>query len=485
MAVSLRGFIALISCPAAIVCSGGFNLPLDHARSLRNQEPFPLELEYHDLTAGRERLSFIFPRSCGGEDSVQTCPQSAGWQYRDDAHQRSLSVAPLAGYEFRYLQGPVQEGDFGIQTFGGNGPVSFYLDGRMFTEIHKDAAFPSYDREPVDRQDETASGSIAYASYSRYRSNLDFDWNWGRLTLAHDAIHWGPGQFENLMFQEDAVPFDYLSFTTHLGPINIQSLYGRLMLEKNRTFDTVPDSRSVYAHRYEWNATENLLLGMSEQMILFNHEQPFAFVPLVPLFMTKGDGWERLNNGNLAIDACYRFPGMGMVYSEFLVDDLQAPTSLFDDQWGNKWAWMGGAHGVFVVAGIPAGIVFEYSRVEPWVYTHYTPGTAQAENLGYPLGNQAGPNSQSLSAKAYLRSAGGWYLSARMDCLWKGSDLGSSIDDSHPSDAFTKTFLAGQGSPEVTVTPTASWNRGWLSLQSEVRIGKVTEGFLRIQLSYR
>ena len=54
-------------------------------------------------------------------------------------------------------------------------------------------------------------------------------------------------------------------------------------------------------------------------------------LPVIPLFMIKTTQVERSNNGNLAFDASWRLPGRLRIYSEFLIDDIQSPTALFDD----------------------------------------------------------------------------------------------------------------------------------------------------------
>lgn len=432
-----------------------------------------LEGEYHRMASGSALRTFIFPRACLSDaDSSRVCGEGFRWGFQDPGRHRQLTVAPVLGYENRYAG--ALDNVFGLGTLasGFTGPLSFYLDARMFTVLRGHGSEETFDREPVDRQDEEASGSIAYESFSRYRSNLSYDWTWGRLTVSRDAAHWGPGLLNNLVFHQDAIPFDQATFTTRLGPVNVQSLYGRLKIEGDRIFNQDPHDRSLYAHRYEWNATNNLLLGISEQMIAYDRDEPFAVVPLVPLFISKGEGFERMNNANLAGDASYRLPGLGSVYSEFLIDDIVSPTSLFSHDWGNKWAWMCGLHGIGRIIGMDFGGVAEYVRIEPWVYTHYRAATAQSANMGYPLGNQLGPNAQAANLKAYVRADDKWYLSARLDLAWKGGDPGSSLSDEFREEFQRKEFLRGIGSPEVRVRSEGSWRVGPLLLRMEAGIGE-------------
>ena len=122
-----------------------------------------------------------------------------------------------------------------------------------------------------------------------------------------------------------------------------------------------------------------------------------------------------------------------------------------------------------------AGLIAEYARVEPWVYTHYVPNSAQAANLDVPLGNPFGPNSQAAIAKAYWREDGRWQVSLRSDLLWKGADSGSAVTDIHAGSGGKKEFLKGVGTPEIRIKP-AAW-LGWkgLGVYAEADLGKNPE----------
>jgi hypothetical protein len=495
-------FVAFSLAPARVRAEANPNAPLDRPYTLRNFRPFLLEEEYHRMIGAGGPRSFIFPRPCFSDlDSSRICEEPGHFRYpggvgapegaggTDSAQAlplpaKSLAVLPLGGYEYRYLGENAHSADLGLIAYGFTGPVSFYLDARIFTERHDLWDHPSYDREGLDRQDEQASGSVAYSSFARYRSNVSYDWTWGRLTAGHDAAHWGPGLFSNLVFHEDAVPYNQLTFTTHLGPLSVQTLYGQLTIGDDWETSKSTDERHLYAHRYEWNVTDNLLLGGSEQLILFDQAAPFAFVPVVPLFIAKYSEKERLNNGNMAADVSYRFPGLGSVYSEFLIDDLQSPGSLFSDYWGNKWGWLAGAHFIRDWPGIRSGAIAEYARVEPWVYTHYEANTSQSLNFDQPLGNQAGPNSQTLTAKAYARGRTGWYAALTGRVSWKGNSPGSSALDIHPDTISVKDFLEGADSPRIGIIPYAAWTRGNLEVYLEAELGTRDRLLLGAQARY-
>src|SRR6185369_11524141 len=115
------------------------NLPLDRPYTLLNPRPAALESEYHRLIAGEAPQSFIFPRPCWSElDSSGVCGSAKGWGFADSAKHRELRLSPVLGYEYRYLGSNVHASDIGMIAEGATGPLSFYLDARMFAEEYAD-----------------------------------------------------------------------------------------------------------------------------------------------------------------------------------------------------------------------------------------------------------------------------------------------------------------------------------------------------------
>jgi hypothetical protein len=366
---------------------------------------------------------------------------------------------------------------------GALGPASFLIDARIFTE--NAGGGRAYDREGEDKQDEAATGTLSFDSYARFRGNLSLDAAFGRFTVARDAVHWGPGIFGNLVFQQDAVPFNHLKYAAALGPVRIVSLYGELIVGPGYLDSLSLKERKLYAHRYELALGPRILIGMSEQIIVYGHDAPFLFTPVFPLFIAKGLMNENANNGNLAWDASWRI-GPARLYGEFLLDDMESASSLFTKDYAqNKWGLLAGAQTAKEWPGLATGLIFEYSRLEPRVYSHFEPNTSQAANLDFPLGNQLGPNSQNLTAKAYARGARGWYGSAQVSLIWKGNGPGSSLNEPAPDNPFApKGFLAGVEGPDIVFTPSLAWEGRWASLFLTADLGSRNSIIAGIRAEY-
>lgn len=385
---------------------------------------------------------------------------------------QALKILPLLGIEQRFDESrQITALDGGLVIDASKNAMVAHLDARIFSEFYQKGTPYRYDREFVELQSKEDHSNLNYVSYARYRGHFGYSSPIGFLSAGHDVLQWGPGIFHNLTFSQNAVPFHNIQYRDTLGFLEVQSVYGMLDIDGLGGFGTLDDDlqRNLYAHRYQFHFA-NTKIGVSEQLILYKKNQPFAFIPIVPLFMEKGLITERMNNGNISFDVSQSLFKKFRLYTEFFIDDLWDPSSLFGSMWKNKWAWMGGLQYASSHRGLQYGAIFEFARIEPWVYTHYEPQTAQTANAGYPLGSQAGPNSLNFTLKTYARANSKWYLGLRGDLYAKGSTRGSDIADYEPdSSRISKVFLSGSDGLHLRTSLELSrvWDNVALQLMAE------------------
>jgi hypothetical protein len=446
---------------------------LDRDKTLRSSPEMNLLREFDRQTRdSSSTMLHVFPRPCYSDlDSSEICADHEGIEWVDSARHGEIRFHPVLGLEHRIVQDKsVFAGDGGLQTSGGIGPASFYLDARIFSE-DQSGSLPSYDGEYVESQQKGNTSDFTYASYSRYRTRLSIETPVGRFSAGRDNQNWGPSPFHALVLSEASVPYNHLDWTIDLGPFTVRSLVADLAIPGPGQSVADNDSRTLFAHRYEWHALRNLTLGISDALILFNKSAPAAFIPIVPLFMQKGLWYENINNGELAFDADWKPLQNWRTYGEFLIDDMTSPSTIFDNQWKNKWAATVGTQVSLPKVGefLP-GVILEWSRVEPWVYTHYVANTSQALNQGLPLGNPLGPNSQALTLALYA-TRDSWSLGLRGDLIWKGTDTGSQATDTlHDNTVVRKSFLKDAATPTFELGPDISWTHGWVSVSLGYRV---------------
>lgn len=461
---------ALAALASISFAGPGHNLPLDRPHSQQNVEPFLIEKNHIRQIGSSRPLAFALPRPCADGGDTAACFAGGRFRHFSADGSESLVFQPMLAEEFGQSDDASWQTEAGGVVTGHKGLVSFQVDGRMFVRNGTDGDSTAPDGEPFDSQDGDVTGSIGYASYVRYRGNLALDLPFGRFVAARDALHWGPGLYSNLTFNQAAIPFHHLTFSTTVGRLSVATLYGDLQIGRARPLD---GEKSLYGRRYEWRLMRDVTLGISEQLILGGGNKPFLFVPIFPLFMAKGFLSEDDNNGNIAFDAAWRIPGRALLYSEFLIDDMESPSSLlFKNYNQNKWGWMIGGHAVAKAGGADVGAVVEYARLQPWVYSHFAGSDAQSTNLGRPLGNPDGPDSQRASAKFYGRFGGRYYAGLLLSFLWKGSGAGADAYDPYEGATYLdrNAFLDGADA-EFAVTPHVQASWGPLSAEAAADLG--------------
>lgn len=317
-----------------------------------------------------------------------------------------------------------------------------------------------------------------------YTGKVAFDYDWFHAGIAHDVIHLGPGVYNNLTFNGAANPYDMLTMGLDLGPLHVYSFYGSLRVAPWSVSNKLFDDRDVYGHRYEL-ALQNFTFGISEVTTLYDNNQPWLFVPTVPLFMEKGNYSENSNNGAIAFDVEYRLWGFLRMYSEFLLDDMESPIRLVaNDNAESKWGWMAGmqADGRLDLLGrnIGVGSIVEYARIEPYVYTHFIENTAQMAHAGKPLGNPNGPNSQVVDWSVYFSYNHHLTAVLHNKWLWKGTDYGSQLNDETKNALHTKkSFLKG-AKMQYSLTPLFIYSLDHISYQVGFRLFNEQEAYANV-----
>ena len=477
----------------------------ERTRNLRQLDYAPLLMEYHGQTVGDSRQFFTYPRR--NRDFIRDFEKENGSSLAyfvdslgsgTSAHRFAIAASPLLGLDYRggeALGDTIWPGiDGGLYLRGYVDSLDFDLDARIYAENHSALRTLSFDGEIFDVQTEAGNAGADYVSYARYRAHLAFNYAYARLCLARDVLHWGPGFYNNLSMNQFALPYNMFTFDFFFGPLRIFSAYGDLRIDdwrgiRKKLGDVDLNERSMYAHRYELSLFGgDFTLGMSEIQILYNQEKPWLFVPVVPLFMEKGNYSERVNNGALAFDMNYRLFNSVRFYGEFFLDDMESPIALYENEYSNnRWAGMLGMHAAhdFTIGKrtLKAGAIAEIARVEPYTYGHYDISYAQIANMGEPLGNPNGPNSLSVDWALYgnlpIADMHSVFFGFRNQWLWKGTDLGSDIND--PYKTVKKRFIH-DSKLHYNATPSVNYTGNFVSFTGEFTFGSDPAVYLRMMV---
>ena len=451
----------------------------DRMRNLRMLEANPFLFEYHRVTMGEGPQFFAYPkRDTTFRKNFDETEKDALFHLGDTDYRIAASI--VGGLDYRggeTLGDTIWPGiDGGLFIRGYVDSLDFSLEARMYVESHSAKRQKSWDHEVFDEQ----YGDIQYVSYSRYRGQVGFNWNRFRVSAGRDVLHWGPGFYNNLTLNQFALPYTFMTLDAVFGPLHIVSAYGDLRVGAVSWDEVNQNERNMYAHRYEL-ALGNLTLGVSELQILYNDSKPALLIPIVPLFIEKGNIAEISNNGSISVDANYRLFRFARVYSEFLLDDMESPEDLLKNELtNNRWAAMAGiqvAHD-FTLGNsrLEAGAILEYARVEQYTYTHHDSAKAQLAHLNHPIGNPNGPNSQTIDWLLYSRMHN-VFVSVLQRFYWKGTNYGSSIDEYFVT--HKKHFLKG-AKMQYSVTPSVTYEGQYTAFTGSITFVDDPQVYLRV-----
>jgi hypothetical protein len=345
---------------------------------------------------------------------------------------------------------------------------SFYSGIEVWTDYRSDTMYHQSSYQPYDGMPYNLYGradSSRVRSSDLLRGGIVYVAAPFRLDVGIDRIKQGPAVASPLTFSGYAPPETYARGELSFGVMDYTQMVGKLESEKDKP-------KYFYAHRLNVPLLKNrLTLGLTEVVIngsTTNQEDSTSqnalrrnyygvtrdweiayMIPFVPYVFMEHYLGDR-DNKNLSFDFNLAFPDDFRWYGELFLDDITAPWTMFSDDWGNKWA--------FTVGGQYFGSVFsreitasaEYSRVRPWVYTHFYGGSHRYDNFNVCLGAPLGPNSDLLSLSCEMRvtprnALGISFTNARTDTAQRGGRITDVFQDSgsaHP-DSPRADFLAG------------------------------------------
>lgn len=248
------------------------------------------------------------------------------------------------------------------------------------------------------------------------------------LSYGSDRQEWGRGASGTLALSSYAAPYDMFRFESGFWRMRFVFFAGEIEQfppiaefyydnPGNAPDDSVAVKKYVTGHRVEIDVTDRLSIGLHETVIYGGRWDASYLNPLT--FLTGSEHWNG-DHDNVAMGLDFRafVHRSHSVYGELLIDDISM-SKLGTDWYGNKLAWQLGTYLVepFGLYDVDARV--EYTRLQPWVYTHKYPINGY-HHYGDPLGYYTGPNSDALMVELRKRFTRKLHTSFRFDYLRKG-----------------------------------------------------------------
>lgn len=405
------------------------------------------------------------------------------WGKREWATENHINLALRGDVEpvYRDSLAARLKGGIAPSLSGAVGPLSYFSAIDVFTEYRSDTVFVPTGYEPhrgIPHNLYGRADSASVRSSDIFRAGVSLAAGRFDLETAVDYFRQGPAVHYPLTFSGTAPPLTYFRARMGLGgPAYVHS-FGLLRSQKDK-------AKYFYTHRLDIPALNGLLnVGINEVVVTGSttDEQdsldpvnavraPYRIeergwewvymIPFVPYAFAEHYVGDRDNVG-LSFDVSVAAPRCFRWYLEFLIDDMTTPVTIFGNDWGNKWALTVGGQYFGMLGGRDLTATIEYSRVEPWVYTHFGGGSHRYTHFGQSLGSPLGPNADGLVASCSyaVHPAHSLGVLARMERK-NGRVRGGSIRDvwQEGQDSETKAFLEGPGLEKRTVGG-VTWRMG-------------------------
>jgi len=367
----------------------------------------------------------------------------------------SIKLSPIAGY--------------GISAIGEASGHTRWIGLSSFGS-YKDwfgAGFDIRDRgefgENVDKDKSFTPVTGAYykaapdgIEYNDVKGSINFNWNWGNVSLIKDYFKWGHGNFGQLILS--AKPPDYPRVELHLKPVEWLRFYyihgwlNSLVIDSSSIhyehIDSMePRIKEAYINKY---IAANLLtisplpgfdISLGNSFVYSGELRPEMFIPFMffkLLDHNTGRGSVDDGNGTIYFDISAKYPREFQFYSTIFIDVTEIRNVLEND-FSNTWVGftLGGKKVNLLIDNLD--FVLEYTRINPWVYEHKYESTTY-KHLDYYLGHWLGQNADQIRIQFNYQPLRYLHFELYFERVRKGG-----LDDIYfayqGNDEFDKSFL--------------------------------------------
>lgn len=328
--------------------------------------------------------------------------------------------------------------------------VSYFASVDVWTEYMSDSTFKDGSYEPYKGINYNVYGrgtESSFRSSDIVKGGISYDGKYIDLEAAVDQLKIGPSIYSPLTFNAAYAPVLYGKYRLDLELINYSHYFGNLktQTDKKKYFYLHRLGFSLLKDRFKLGINEVIINGSTAELAQTDPLRPEYFdeertlewaymLPFVPFAFLEHYLGDR-DNANLSFDVDVSLLKNARFYLEFFLDDISDPIHIFNEDWGNKWALTAGAQYFGSILDKDVTVSFEYSRVEPWVYTHFYGGSHRYTHYGQTLGAPLGPNSDQIVLASDIQISnknriGLFFKNQRYNRNYRGGD----INDVHVGD---------------------------------------------------
>jgi hypothetical protein len=337
-------------------------------------------------------------------------PDSSTWflAWRSDDGASTMFMEILASLERRSLFGGGERSAVTLGQIGGRvrGTLSGFVGYTLTATNGIAAGDRSLALSDPQLRNNFNFGLLEKEYFDLTEAVLSLSWAWGAASFGKETRYSGIGRSNRALLSDNAAPFDAIRLDARLGLLRFSFLHGSLLSEFSRQPDGKPwyDAKYLAIHRAEADLFDFIRLGVFEAVIYSGRAPDLSYLNPINFYKSAEHAGGDRDNPMLGFEVTtLAFPGV-QLYGTWLIDDVDF-SRLGESWWGNKFILQGG---LMTTALLPnTDVTVEYSRIDPYVYTHFFLGNQYTHNTA-SLGFELPPNSDEV----YLGLT--WWAGARL-----------------------------------------------------------------------
>ena len=323
----------------------------------------------------------------------------------------SAKLSPIAGY--------------GVSTIGDANGYTRWIGFSTFGTYRNwfGASFDVRDKgefgDNVDREKSFSPETGAYyksapngIEANDVKGSINFNWNWGSVSIIKDYFKWGHGNFGQLILSSK--PPDYPRIELHLKPVQwlrfsyIHGWLNSLVIDSSSIhFEHIesiePQIKEAYINKYiaanmlTISPISGLDISIGNSFVYSGDLRPEMFIPFLFfkwLDHNTGRGNVDDGNGTLYFDISTKYPKDFQFYTTLFIDVTEI-RNVLENNFSNTWVgYTFGAKKVNLFLN-NLDILVEYTRINPWVYEHKYESTTY-KHIDFTLGHWLGQNADQI-----------------------------------------------------------------------------------------
>jgi hypothetical protein len=240
---------------------------------------------------------------------------------------------------------------------------------------------------------------------------VNFDFTEGYVTynskivnfeIGRDKLSIGTGYIDKIIVNPLSPSFDMVKASVKYGKVHYTFVHASLLEKTIPMMLELPEDKRVInpkylaLHRFEASLFDNKLdIGLSEMAIYGKRPVELAYCTPLIFYKSVEHSMQDRDNSLMVMDAKLRLFSSLEVFGSFLIDDITFG-KIGTNWWANLFTYQGGGRFVDCFNIENLDLLLEYTRIDPYTYTHRVEGNNYTNNI-YPIGPNLQPNSDKIS----------------------------------------------------------------------------------------